>query len=72
MTGGRAVSIRLIAKELYLLKQEVERLEREIETAPYERREALADALRKVRAEKDRMLRALEGSKETSPTRRPR
>jgi hypothetical protein len=66
------VSIRLIAKELYQLQQEVERLEREIEAAPYEGRAALTEALRKVRAEKDRMRRALEGSKETPPARRLR
>jgi hypothetical protein len=66
------VSIRLIAKELYQLQQEVKRLEREIEAAPYERRAALTDALRKVQAEKDRMWRALEGSKEAPPARKPR
>jgi hypothetical protein len=66
------VSIRLIAKELYQLQQEVERLEREIEVTPYERRAALTDALRKVRAEKERMWRVLEGSKEAPPARRPR
>jgi len=66
------VSIRLIAKELYLLQQEVERLEREIESAPYEERAALTEELRKVRAEKIRMWRILEGNKEPSPARRPR
>jgi hypothetical protein len=66
------MSIRLIARELYQLQQEVERLEREIEAAPYEQRGALTDALRKVRAEKDRMWRVLEGSKETPSTRRAR
>jgi hypothetical protein len=66
------VSIRLIAKELYQLQQEAERLEREIEAAPYERRAALAEELRKAQAEKDRMWRTLEGSKEPPPARRPR
>ncbi len=66
------MSIRLIAKEFYQLHQEVERLEREIEATPYERRAALAEVLRKARAEKDRMGRALEGSKEPPPARRPR
>ncbi len=63
------MSIRLIAKELYQLQKEVERLEREIESAPSERRAALTEALRKVRAEKERMRRILEGSKETPPAR---
>jgi hypothetical protein len=62
----------LIAKALYQLQQEVGRLEREIEAAPYERRAALMEVLRKVRAEKDRMWRVLEGRKETPPARRPR
>jgi hypothetical protein len=66
------VSIRLIAKVLYELQQEVERLERKIETAPYERRATLAEELRKARAEKDRMWRTLEGSKEPPPAKRPR
>jgi len=66
------MSIRLIAKALYQLQQEVEKLEREIEAAPYERRAALTEALRKARAEKDRMARVLEGSKDTPPARGPR
>jgi uncharacterized protein (DUF3084 family) len=66
------VSIRLIAKELYQLQQEVERLEREIEAAPSERRAALAEELRKARAEKDRMWRILEGNKESPSARTPR
>jgi hypothetical protein len=65
------VSIRLIAKELYQLQQEVERLEREMEDAPYERRAALTEELRKARAEKVRMWRILEGSKELPPAGRP-
>jgi len=66
------VSIRLIAKALYQLQQEVERLEREMEAAPYEQRAALEEELRKARAEKNRMWRTLEGSKEQAPSRRPR
>jgi outer membrane murein-binding lipoprotein Lpp len=66
------MSIRLIAKALYQLQQEVERLEREMEAAPYERQAALREALRKARAERDRMGRVLEGSKDTPPARSPR
>jgi hypothetical protein len=66
------VSIRLIARELYQLQQEVERLERQIEVAPHELRAELAEELRKTRAEKDRMWRTLEGSKDAPPAKRPR
>ena len=58
------MSIRLIAKELYRLQQEVERLEKELSRAPAETFEAISDQLRKTRAERDRMRRALDGSKE--------
>ncbi|KPJ75893.1 MAG: hypothetical protein AMJ54_13555 [Deltaproteobacteria bacterium SG8_13] len=58
------MSIRLIAKELYRLQQEVAKLEKELVGAPAERIEALHDELRKKRAERDRMRRALNGSKD--------
>ena len=58
------MSIRLIARELYRLQQEVDALEKEREIAPAGRLEELADRLRKKRAERDRMRRVLDGSKE--------
>ncbi len=58
------MSIRMIARDLYRLHQEVERLEQAIESAPPERRGGLVDQLRKVRAERDRMRRVLEGCKD--------
>ena len=66
------MTIRLIAKDLYRLKQEVERLEREMEKAGREQKPAIEDRLRKARAEMLRMQRVLEGAKEPSPYRKPR
>ncbi len=57
------MSIRMIAKELYLLYQEVEKLEKQIENAPPEKRKDLEDKLRKAKAERERMRNVLEGSK---------
>ena len=58
------MSIRLIAKELYRLQQAVEKLEKELVRAPAGKVDRLQDELRKTRAERDRMRRALDGSKE--------
>lgn len=58
------MSIRLIARELYRLQQEVAALEKEMARAPTGQIEALSDQLRKKRAERDRMRRALDGSKD--------
>jgi molecular chaperone GrpE (heat shock protein) len=62
----------MIARDLYRLQQEVEKLEKEIKAAPYEKRVALEDQLRKVRAERNRLRRILEGSKEPPLYRKPR
>ena len=61
------MSIRLIARDLYRLIREVSELEKLIDGAPLERQEAMTDELRKVKAERDRLRRVLDGSKE-SPT----
>ena len=65
------MSLRIIAKDLYRLQQEVEQLEKRLETAPVEDREAVKDDLRKVKADRDRMRRILEGNKELPPYRKP-
>ena len=57
------MSIRMLAKELYRLVQQVEKLEKKLRTAPPEEREQLEDQLRKVKAERDRLRKMLEGSK---------
>jgi hypothetical protein len=55
------MSIRLIAKDLYRLQQEVEELEKQLETAPFEKHVKLEEHLRKIKAERDRMRRILDG-----------
>ncbi len=56
--------IRLIAKDLYRLIKEVEKVQEQIETARPEQLEKLKDRLRRLTAERDRMRGILEGSKE--------
>lgn len=55
--------IRMIAKELYHLQQEVEKLEAEIESAALNEREAMRERLRKLKSERDRMRKILDGEK---------
>ena len=57
------MSIRMIAKELYELVQAVERIEKQLKDTPLEKQDELKDQLRKVRAERNRMRRALDGEK---------
>jgi cell division protein FtsL len=59
------MSIRIIARDLYRLQQEVERLEQQVENSPSEKKEVLKDRLRKVKAEHDRMRRVLDGAKKS-------
>ena len=63
--------IRMIAKELYHLQQEVEKLEAEIESASPNEREALRERLRKLKPERDRMRKILDGEKVPPPFRQP-
>ena len=55
------MSIQLLARELYQIIREVEALERRIEAAPYDRQAPLQDQLRKLRAERDRVRKMIEG-----------
>jgi hypothetical protein len=66
------MSVRMIARDLYRLQQEVERLESELKACSLAKREELEDHLRKARAERDQVKRLLEGSKEEPPYRKPR
>ncbi len=61
------MSIKLLAQELYRLIREVERLEREFDKTPFDKRAEIEDKLRKARAEKKRVHGMLEGRKD-SPT----
>ncbi len=65
------MSIRMIAKDLYRLRQEVEKLEEQIKNSPVEKQERIKDSLRKLRAEQERMRRMLEGAKEPPAYRKP-
>jgi hypothetical protein len=55
------MSIKLLARELYRLQKEVEHLEARLFAASLEERTRLEAALRSVRAERERMRRALDG-----------
>jgi uncharacterized protein (UPF0335 family) len=59
-----AMPIRMIAQELYRLIQEVERLEKELKSLPFEKQGKIKDQLRKTKAERDRVHAILEGKKE--------
>ena len=62
----------MIAKELYDLQQEVEKLEAEIASAPPDEREAMRERLRRLKAERDRMRKVLDGEKVPPSFRQPR
>jgi histidinol-phosphate/aromatic aminotransferase/cobyric acid decarboxylase-like protein len=61
----------MIAKDLYRLRQQVEVLEKQLENASPDKREELEERLRKVRAERNRMKRVLDGTKEFPVYRKP-
>lgn len=56
--------IRMIAQELYRLIQEVESLEKNLKSVPFEKQAKIKDQLRKTKAERDRVHAILEGKKE--------
>lgn len=56
-----AMSIRLIARELYKLRQEVEALKEALESAPYNQRVKLDIQLQKARGEMQQMRKILDG-----------
>jgi phage FluMu protein gp41 len=55
------MSIKLLARDLYRLQKEVEDLEQRLASARMEERVRIEEALRRVRAEKERVRRALDG-----------
>jgi hypothetical protein len=61
----------MIARDLYRLVQEVEKLEKQLENSPLEKREEIKDHLRKQRAELKKMQRMLDGAKEQPPWKKP-
>ena len=58
------MSIRMLAKDLYRLIGEVEKIKTELNSALPEKKGELQDQLRKLKAERNRLRRALEGSKD--------
>lgn len=67
-----ALSIRLIAKDLYRLQREVARLEADLQDACPNEQADLEDRLRRLRAERDHVQAVLDGAKEPPPYRLPR
>ena len=63
------MSIRLIAKDLYRLSREVEKLENELAAAPAPQHQELEAKLREARAERNRLRAILDGQKD-SPAKR--
>jgi len=55
------MSIRLIARELYQLRQKVEKLEKDRERAPFDQRVALDRKIQKARDEMQQMQNILDG-----------
>ena len=55
------MSIKLLARDLYHLQKVVERREERLAVAPMEERSRIEETLRKVRAEKNQVRRALDG-----------
>ena len=55
------MSIRIIARELYQLRQKVEALEEEMETAPYNKRTGLERKLQQARGEVQQIRKILDG-----------
>jgi DNA-directed RNA polymerase specialized sigma subunit len=55
------MSIKLLARDLYRLQQQIERLEKELTQAPADRHGEIAAALRSLRAEWMNLRRALDG-----------
>jgi hypothetical protein len=58
------MSIKMIAKELYLLLREVEKIEKELKNAPMEKHQEIKDKLRKIKADRNRMRAILDGKKD--------
>jgi hypothetical protein len=55
------MSIRLLAQDLYLFQKEVERLEKDLAAAPMDKRRHIEEKLRKAKAERENLRRALDG-----------
>ncbi|MBN2034074.1 MAG: hypothetical protein JW836_12420 [Deltaproteobacteria bacterium] len=61
------MSIRFIAKELYRLQQEVERVEKLLKSSLSENRDDIKNRYLRLRAERDHLCAILEAKKEVPP-----
>jgi CHASE3 domain sensor protein len=59
------MSVRLLARDLYRLQQEVDKLEKQLADAPFDQQESILARLRAARAERDRLRRVLDGQKDS-------
>ena len=66
------MSIRFIARDLYRLQQEVERLDELLKTASSRDRDDIENRLLQLRAERDHVRGILEAKKEFPPYRQPK
>ena len=66
------MSIRLIAKELYLLQQEMDKIEKKFQESPKSQHSESESTLRKMKAERKRMKSILEGKKSNAATQKRR
>jgi hypothetical protein len=66
------MSIRIVAKELYRLEQEVQGFEDRLKTATPKDRDELENHLLRLRAERNHLRGILEAKKEPPPHRRPK
>ncbi|MFN3533802.1 MAG: hypothetical protein ACK4WB_00250 [Desulfatiglandales bacterium] len=66
------MSIRLLAKDLYRVRREIEELEKRIPQEEGPEREELTLQLRRLQAERDRLKKILDGHKSPPPYRSPR
>ena len=55
------MSLRLIARDLYRLQQAVDRLEKELDQAPPNRRDGIKRRLDRAKSERDHVRRMLDG-----------
>ena len=55
------MSIKLLARDLYRSQCEIDRLENDFATAAGDAKTTISEALRRARAEKERLKRALDG-----------
>lgn len=62
----------MIAKDLYRVRKEVERIEKALTEAAGEERGRLEEELRRAKAEQRRLQEILDGAKEPPPYRQPR